>query len=345
MHRFTDPYTISYTTTSQSFVYQVFSYHLPITQTSYTLLQTYTFVQHSTQPCNRYSYALNNPLRYKDPGGEFVGIDDILVFGVGFVLGTTAYIVTHDINQFSWGDVGKAVLTGLVVGTIAEAGYLTLGGGLAAASTLNATTVGGLGSTSSAVGFSGIFSFSFGSNIIEHKEQIKDAYQNKNEWSGLGLIAAYAGVASITAGLQVNEALNKATWLGNNINVANVFSNTAEKGLSTLVEKSYDTDTHQWGLNGKDWKNIGLELSAGFLSSYTGELGIKIIAKNQFLKNNPFMEKPIYNTIKNLSKDIFYLSTNKSNVWHNQEAKEEVFYDLYFGTFKEFWRSLFLYFK
>ncbi|GAB4206820.1 MAG: hypothetical protein Fur0023_17030 [Bacteroidia bacterium] len=59
MHRFTDTYTISYTTTSQSLVRQGFSYYLPITQTSYTLLQTYTFVQHSTQPCNRYSYALN----------------------------------------------------------------------------------------------------------------------------------------------------------------------------------------------------------------------------------------------------------------------------------------------
>ena len=36
----------------------------------------------SAQSFNRYSYCLNNPLKYTDPSGELFGIDDMLLFGI-----------------------------------------------------------------------------------------------------------------------------------------------------------------------------------------------------------------------------------------------------------------------
>ena len=42
----------------------------------------------SAQSFNRYSYCLNNPLKYTDPSGELFGIDDLLLFNIA----TSAYI-------------------------------------------------------------------------------------------------------------------------------------------------------------------------------------------------------------------------------------------------------------
>ena len=48
------------------------------------LLSQDSFVQmpESSQGFNRYSYCLNNPLKYTDPTGEIFGIDDFLFFSI-----------------------------------------------------------------------------------------------------------------------------------------------------------------------------------------------------------------------------------------------------------------------
>ncbi|MEW6773494.1 MAG: hypothetical protein AB1304_05790 [Bacteroidota bacterium] len=121
MHRFTDPYTTFYTTTSQSPVHQGFSHYFSITQTTYISRPTITFVQHSTSPqsFHRYTYALNNPLRYKDPSGEFFVIDD-LVFGI--VGG--AFNVVSNINNIQniWQGAGYFAV-GFASGALAQ--YIT----------------------------------------------------------------------------------------------------------------------------------------------------------------------------------------------------------------------------
>lgn len=91
-----------------------------------------------SQNFNRYSYVLNNPLRYTDPSGEWFGIDDLFVAGAGFVLG----YLSHGITEGNWG--GKALGAGAMGAVSGWLGYNT--GGLATGKITGTTwgTVGGM---------------------------------------------------------------------------------------------------------------------------------------------------------------------------------------------------------
>jgi RHS repeat-associated protein len=52
-----------------------------------------------TQSFNRYSYCWNNPLKYTDHSGEWFGVDDAVVAGLGFVVGYVSYGITSG----NWG--------------------------------------------------------------------------------------------------------------------------------------------------------------------------------------------------------------------------------------------------
>jgi hypothetical protein len=77
----------------------------------------------NSQNFNRYSYCLNNPLRYTDPSGEWFGLDDLLVAGCGFVSG----YVTNGLNTGNWGwesvkkGLGAAVSSWIVFNTVSLA--------------------------------------------------------------------------------------------------------------------------------------------------------------------------------------------------------------------------------
>ena len=77
-----------------------------------------------TQNFNRYSYVLNNPLKYTDPSGELYVWDDIIVGGVGFLAG----YLQHGISTGNWG--GDALKAGAIGAGTALLGYYTGGGGL-----------------------------------------------------------------------------------------------------------------------------------------------------------------------------------------------------------------------
>lgn len=67
------------------------------------------FIQNPSnrQTHNRYSYCLNNPLRYRDATGELFGLDDLIVGAIGFLTGYLS-------NGFSTGNWGwKSLLAGL----------------------------------------------------------------------------------------------------------------------------------------------------------------------------------------------------------------------------------------
>ena len=60
----------------------------------------YVQMPDNSQNFNRYSYCLNNPLKYTDPSGEIFGIDDLLVFLAGGTFNVIGNAVSGDITSF-----------------------------------------------------------------------------------------------------------------------------------------------------------------------------------------------------------------------------------------------------
>jgi RHS repeat-associated protein len=75
----------------------------------------------NTQSYNRYSYVLNNPLKYTDPSGEIIVLPAVAVGAIlGVVMGATSYAASVAItgSQWNWGAFSMSVLGGAVTGGI-----------------------------------------------------------------------------------------------------------------------------------------------------------------------------------------------------------------------------------
>jgi len=79
------------------------------------------------QGFNVYSYALNNPLVFKDPSGMWFGIDDLIVAAVGFVVGFVSGLVYGLANGQGWGSLLTALETGLTTAAGAWLGWTVAG--------------------------------------------------------------------------------------------------------------------------------------------------------------------------------------------------------------------------
>ena len=112
------------------------------------MLSVDNFVQdpYSTQGYNRYSYALNNPLKYTDPDGEH----PILV---AMAIGAMINLIVQDLS----GNINSAGDALLAFGIGAAAGAAGYGLGLAAAGSVGVIGFGGGAITGAAGGFAGGF--------------------------------------------------------------------------------------------------------------------------------------------------------------------------------------------
>ena len=139
-----------------------------------------------SQNYNRYSYCLNNPLKYKDPSGELFGIDDALVFMVGAALvGGTCNLVANwdNCNGF------MQCLTAFVVGAGSGALIAATGG------------TAGIGTTVAASALCGAGTAATNSVIAQTGENFEGL--GSVDWSLVGenaVIGAAAGAASGAAG-------------------------------------------------------------------------------------------------------------------------------------------------
>ena len=75
----------------------------------------------NSQNFNRYTYCLNNPLKYTDPSGQWFGIDDLIVAGVSFVTG----YLSSGIQTGNWG--WKSVKAGICSGLSSYIGFNSIG--------------------------------------------------------------------------------------------------------------------------------------------------------------------------------------------------------------------------
>ncbi|MBS1981356.1 MAG: hypothetical protein JST74_09315 [Bacteroidetes bacterium] len=132
----------------------------------------------------------NVPMMGTDPNGEWFGWDDIIVSAVGFVVGYASYGLTK--GNWGW----KAAESGLVGAAIAEVGYLTLGGGLAAEGATAST--GGLGAIKSAAQFAILDATTTATNVAENADNIS----RMNGEGAFEAIAGFEGISAIQSGFQ-----------------------------------------------------------------------------------------------------------------------------------------------
>ena len=85
-----------------------------------------------SQSFNRYSYCVNNPLRYTDQSGEWFGIDDLIAAVVGGIVNVVVNAIQGNIHSwgqgFSYFGVGVAgAVTGLYAGPLAAGAVIGSG--------------------------------------------------------------------------------------------------------------------------------------------------------------------------------------------------------------------------
>lgn len=154
------------------------------------------FVQASdlSQNYNRYSYALNNPLRYTDPSGKFFFVPILVGIGVGALIGAGTAIVAYSVGCLVTGarwDI-NACIDAMVMGGIGGA----LGGGF------------------SAIG--GAFANSFGYNIISQATGniMTDMILGNKISLSLGAVAGMVAGGLIGSALPQYNAV-KGSWFKN----------------------------------------------------------------------------------------------------------------------------------
>lgn len=63
----------------------------------------YVQMPNFSQSFNRYAYCINNPLKYKDPDGEWFGIDDLLASVIGGAVNLGMNLLSGDVHSFGQG--------------------------------------------------------------------------------------------------------------------------------------------------------------------------------------------------------------------------------------------------
>jgi hypothetical protein len=87
---------------------------------------------------NRYSYVINNPLKYNDPSGHWAWA--AIAALVGAYVNTMSYI-GHNASNWTWGGVAKAATIGAVAGVV---GVIAGPAGGTVAKALTGVTTGGI---------------------------------------------------------------------------------------------------------------------------------------------------------------------------------------------------------
>lgn len=146
-----------------------------------------------SQSFNRYSYCLNNPLKYTDPSGELFGIDDaFLIFGLAS--GAFMGVVQADMNG---GNAWIGALKGLATSTLSTIGTAGIGQALG-------HTVGTFGTELLRAGLHGL------------NNGLVNTINGNNFGTGFltGAISSFAGSGAQMAGFSLMGVIASATTAG-----------------------------------------------------------------------------------------------------------------------------------
>ena len=155
------------------------------------MLSPDNYTQGGTQGYNRYSYVLNNPLRYNDPTGQVVDPISMAIYGavIGAVVNVGVGLITGEIHD--WKDAAAYAATGAIVGAIAGSTYgasLVVAGGTGFVAGAVAGGVSGIVSGGGQALANGIYQ-----SLVYHKGTAESIGENALRGAAYG--AAFGAIA------------------------------------------------------------------------------------------------------------------------------------------------------
>ena len=152
-----------------------------------------------TQNYNRYSYCLNNPLKYTDESGELIGIDDVLLaMMMGSVFGMiSGALLANEMGAQSFSDYIPYLLAGATIGASASLFGLTAGSFITNISSLGGFAGGTLSGAAS--GATSGFIYGFSSTMMQTGNPVQSLH---NGFSSGGKASISSGlIGGITGGI------------------------------------------------------------------------------------------------------------------------------------------------
>jgi RHS repeat-associated protein len=217
----------------------------------------------NTQSYNRYSYCLNNPLKYSDRNGEYAIWDDLVVGFIGFAVGYVEYAATT--HNFGW----KALGNGALSAGIALAGYYTLGAATAAGETSGIISgVAEQVTLNASEEFLAGYTVASTMSFMMNQKDIEKA--DKHGWNGVILGAGYNILAAVDAGFTVYGNVADAHA---GAELYESVGNGAIDGFGNyILQNGYDPETGWKNLKSGDfWRKSIWAGANGALASFAGD--------------------------------------------------------------------------
>ena len=274
-----------------------------------------------SQNFNRYSYALNNPLRYTDPNGEFVFVPFLIAAVVGGGINWWAHGASFDMAGLAYFGIGAGVgIAGMVTG---GAAFTALAGAGAAVGTGGALVGVGAG----AIGFFGASTVSMlGNNVL-----MGDPMPTGGELAmGMGISMATGGLMNGTmAAVNGNNfwngaprAFGRSAFAFNNTPrvpapakiEAKPFTLQNVQKSSVDINKTKMQNVRNLGVDGEN--AVGISGSKPRIDSYSGTASYRI--PDRLTMPNPEMPVGVLEEVKNVAY-LRYTNQIKDFVQFSQE--------------------------
>ena len=236
------------------------------------------------QNYNRYTYCLNNPLKYTDPSGEYFLIDDLIAAAIGGVINLASNIISGNIN----GSFGECIGKGLAAfgaGAIGGVGamYPEFGGWLWGGAVVGATNawLSGADATGIVMG------------------------------AGIGAISSIVGGAAgswagqhiggfVVNGFNITSPVAKGVVSGA---LSSMFSGGASSFVGGYLMTGDIDEAWEYALNGM-WQSAVLGSAIGGVSAYASATKAKIDPWTGVHKNSAILGEGMEGRVIPVAKDL-----------------------------------------
>ncbi|AJR06773.1 hypothetical protein C9J03_04055 [Photobacterium gaetbulicola] len=252
---------------------------------------------------NRYSYVWNNPLKYHDPTGNFIGLVTSVVFGLMLkagvhwaVVSTISFTMTYVVSR-SFGlsprDAFKAGLTAGIFSAVgagfAEGGFLSnmIGENPLVKSLTHGVVGGGLNSLNGDSFSAGFFSAAFG-KATSQASSLLDMIGGSGKFNAVGIDFGELAIAAIAGGAGSKMGGGSFTKGVQTASLANLFNSQSE-AIKGLIDSGFAYKSAS-GRNSEAWYKMNFYRTAPIEIIYELHPRLRSWGDDRLARNDVYME-------------------------------------------------------